>query len=197
MGGGTAAVFDGSSSLRAASSPVTNALTIAFWMKTTTDNGFSGTQWFQGAGLVDGELGGDTTDWGLSQLGTKLAFGIGSPDRTLISSRAVNTGEWIFVAATWDTSGVMSLYLDGTLEATYASASTASRRTDNPFFIGQDLAGATYTGSLDQIRIYDQALSAGGISAMHAAAVPEPSTYAAFFGLACLAVAARRRRYFH
>lgn len=193
VNGGTAAGFDGSSSLRADSSPVTSALTITFWMKTTSSYG-GGTQWFQGAGIVDGELGGDTTDWGTSVLGDKLAFGIGSSDRTLFSTRPVNTGEWIFVAATWDTSGAMSLYLDGALESTTELGSTSSRRSDNQFFIGQDLGGGAYTGSLDQIRIYDTALSAGQVSAVYAASIPEPSTYAALAGLAALAIAARRRR---
>lgn len=83
VNGGTAAVFDGSSSLQASDTPLSAALTVSFWMKTTTDNGLAGDQWYQGAGLVDGELGGDTTDWGISQIGTQLAFGIGSSDTTI------------------------------------------------------------------------------------------------------------------
>lgn len=192
VGGGMAAVFDGSTSLQASDTPVTTALTVSFWMKTTTDNGLIGDQWYHGAGLVDGELGGDTTDWGLSQIGSQLAFGIGSSDTTLFSTSSVNTGNWIHVAATWDTSGTMNLYLNGSLEATYGIGSSDLRDTTNPFFIGQDLGGGTYTGSLDQIRIYDSALSGGRISAL--AAIPEPSTYAAYAGLACLAAALGRRR---
>jgi hypothetical protein len=191
VNGGTAAVFDGATSLQAGDSPVTTALTVSFWMKTTLDNGMTGTAWFQGAGLVDGELGGDTTDWGISQMGTQVAFGIGSSDRTIFSSTNVNTGDWIHVAATWDTSGTMILYLNGNLEATDGLASTEPRGTINPFFIGQDLGGNTYTGSLDEIRIYDSALSAGQVAAL--AAIPEPATYAMFAGLAALGLAFVRR----
>jgi hypothetical protein len=192
VGGGTAAVFDGSTSLQASDTPVTTALTVSFWMKTTTDNGLGGSQWFQGAGLVDGELGGDTTDWGLSQMGTQVAFGIGSSDTTIFSTSSVNTGNWIHVAATWDTSGTMNLYLNGALEASYGVASAAPRNTFNQFFIGQDLGGGTYTGSLDEIRIYDSALSGGQISAL--AAIPEPSTYALLAGVAVLGLAVIRHR---
>jgi hypothetical protein len=192
-GGGLAAVFDGETSLQASDSPVTSGLTLSFWMKTTTDNAISGSQWYEGAGLVDGELGGDTTDWGISQMGTQLAFGIGYADTTIFSASNVNTGNWIHVAATWDTSGTMSLYLNGNLEATDIFASTEPRDTFNQFFIGQDLGGGTYTGSLDEIRIYDSALSGGQIAAL--AAIPEPATYAWIFGAgACLAVAFKRRR---
>nr|MBP9912694.1 PEP-CTERM sorting domain-containing protein [Opitutaceae bacterium] len=150
------------------------------------------TQWYQGAGLVDGELGGDTTDWGISQIGTQLAFGIGSSDRTIFSTSSLNTGDWTHVAATWDTSGIMNLYINGSLEATDALASTDARGTSNQFLIGKDLGSGFYTGSLDQIRIYDVALSAGQVAAL--AAVPEPATYAAFAGLLALGLAVWRRR---
>lgn len=193
VGSGTAAIFNGSSSLQASGTPMTTGLTVAFWMKTTSTYN-SGTQWYQGAGLVDGELGGDTTDWGVSLLGNKVAFGIGSSDLTLISTTSVNTGDWIFVAGTWDTSGAMNLYVNGVLEKTSSSASTVSRITTNPFLIGKDLSGAGYVGSLDQIRLYGSALTSGQVSSLQASSIPEPSTYAALAGLAALGVALWCRR---
>ncbi|MDB6164926.1 MAG: LamG domain protein jellyroll fold domain protein [Lacunisphaera sp.] len=198
VNGGTAAVFDGASSLQASDTPLTSALTVSFWMKTTTDNGLAGDQWYNGAGLVDGELGGDTTDWGISQIGTQLAFGIGSSDTTILSTSNVNTGNWIHVAATWDTSGAMNLYFNGTLEATNGGASWDDRDTSNQFFIGQDLGAdfdnpqQIYIGSLDEIQIYDSALSSGQITAL--AAIPEPATYAIFAGCGALGLALWRRR---
>lgn len=191
IGDGLAAVFDGNTSLQASDTPVTTALTIAFWMKTTTDNGLSGSHWYEGAGLVDGELGGDTTDFGLSQIGTQIAFGIGSSDRTIFSTSSVNTGQWIHVAAAWDTSGTMNLYLNGILEATDGIASYVPRDTTNPFFIGQDLGGNFYTGSLDEIRLYGSMLSGSQIATL--AIVPEPSI-TALLGLGALGLAFVRRR---
>jgi hypothetical protein len=192
VGGGTTAVFAGSASLQASDSPLTAGLTVSFWMKTTTDNSLSGEQWYHGAGLVDGELGGDTTDWGISQIGTQLAFGIGSSDTTIFSTSNVDTGNWIHVAATWDTSGTMNLYLNGSLEATEVFGSSDPRDPFNQFFIGQDLGGNFYTGSLDEIRIYDIALSSGQIATL--AAIPEPSTYAMCVGVMALGLAVLRRR---
>lgn len=193
VNGGSAAVFDGSTSLQASGTPLTTALTVSFWLKTTTDNGLTGTQWYEGAGLVDGELGGDTTDWGISQIGTQLAFGIGSYDVTIFSTSSVNTGNWIHVAATWEDSGTMNLYLNGVLDATTGGASSDPRDTSNPFFVGQDLGGNFYIGSLDQVQIYDSVLGSGQIAAL--SAIPEPSTYAALAGLAALGfVIVRRRR---
>jgi hypothetical protein len=192
---GLAAVFDGYASLQASDTPFTSALTIAFWMKTTTDNGGSGTQWFEGTGIVDGELGGDTTDFGISQIGTQIAFGIGSSDATIFSTSSVNTGAWTHVAATWDTSGSMNLYINGLLEASYGVASYDLRDSTNQFFVGMDLSGAAYSGSLDQIRIYDSVLSGGQISALATfSAVPEPATVALLgLGLLSLVIVRPRR----
>jgi hypothetical protein len=191
IGGGTAAIFDGNSSLQASDTPLTTALTVSFWMNTTSTAG-SGPQWYNGNGLVDGELSGDTTDWGVSQIGTQVAFGIGSSDTTIFSTSSVNTGNWIHVAATWDTSGTMNLYLNGSLEATYDTGSSDPRDTSNQFFVGQDSNGTFYTGSLDEIQIYDSALSSGQITAL--AAIPEPATYAIFAGCGALGLALWRRR---
>jgi hypothetical protein len=193
VGTGLAAVFDGTASLQASDTPVSAGLTIAFWMKTTTDNGIVGTQWYEGAGVVDGELGGDTTDFGLSQMGTQIAFGIGSSDATIFSTSNVNTGTWTHVAATWDTSGSMNLYVNGLLEASYSIASHDLRDPGNHFFVGMDLSGATYTGSLDEIRLYDSVLSSGQIAGLATlAAVPEPPP-SALLGLGVVGLAFLRR----
>lgn len=88
----------------------------------------------------------------------------------------------------------MNFYLDGELDATDATASTLGRRTDNQFFICQDLGSGYYTGSLDQIRLYGSALTAGQVAALHATASPEPSTHAAIMGAAVHALAGSRKR---
>ncbi|MBL8488925.1 MAG: PEP-CTERM sorting domain-containing protein [Rhodocyclaceae bacterium] len=61
---------------------------------------------------------------------------------------------------------------------------------------GGALIGA-FTGQVDEVRVYDTALSAGEVGGIYASviAVPEPETYATMLaGLGMLGALARRRR---
>ena len=59
---------------------------MAFWMKTGSAGGTGGNNWFNGAGLVDGEVAGVTNDFGVTLLNGKIAFGVGNLDTTLQST---------------------------------------------------------------------------------------------------------------
>ena len=66
-------------------------MTIEYWVK-TTQTSLTGSQWYNGSGIVDAEVAGGTSDFGTSLLNGKLAFGIGNPDITLQSTTSINTG---------------------------------------------------------------------------------------------------------
>jgi hypothetical protein len=174
-GVGSAAVFSGTNYLLGSATPVTTAFSVTFWMKTTTTQSVSSGNWFNGAGLVDHELGGVQNDWGLSQMGSKVAFGIGNPDRTIRSTTSVNTGSWVFVAATWSASSrTARLYINGTLEATDSSTSANARLTSG-FPLGADVnfvpSQGFFIGSLDEVRIYNTVLTGAEIIARYRAPV--------------------------
>lgn len=71
--------------------------TISFWVKTTATGGTG--QWWNGEGLVDGEVAGVVDDFGTSLVGSKAAFGVGNPDTTITSTTAINDGRWHHLAA--------------------------------------------------------------------------------------------------
>ncbi|HEU5395903.1 MAG TPA: glycoside hydrolase family 76 protein, partial [Verrucomicrobiae bacterium] len=70
--------FNGVNSSVKIANPVANDFTLAFWVKTTQNTG-SG-QWYNGAGLVDGDAPFVNNDFGTALVAGRFAFGIGNPD---------------------------------------------------------------------------------------------------------------------
>ena len=87
------------------------------------------------------------------------------------SSVAVNDGKWHFGAVVYDRSAnLLRLYVDGTANNTVALGSTTLTDTAN-LEIGRALLGGTprdyFNGSIDDVRIYNRALSATEIQQMY------------------------------
>ena len=135
--------------------PTLNNMTIEYWVK-TTQTSLTGSQWYNGSGIVDAEVAGGTSDFGTSLLNGKLAFGIGNPDITLQSTTSINTGVWTHVAATWDGStGAMKLYINGVLEGSTTGA-TGTRSAPPYIRIGSiQTAIQFFNGSIDELRIWN------------------------------------------
>lgn len=114
---------------------------------------------------------------------------------TPYSNVAVNDGQWHQIVAVLDgSSGIASLYIDGGLAASISGASTQYNST--PFLIGGTTAGPTYTGLIDEVKIYDNALSAGDVQSLYSSElsqVPEPAAIL-LFGIGLLGLAGIRRR---
>ncbi len=132
-------------------------MTIEYWMKTTS-TGATGpfVQWYEGNGIIDGEVPYFFDDFGTSLYGNKLAFGMGNPDTTIFSTSNVNTGNWVHVAATWShTTGAMKLYINGVLESTITGP-TALRTAAPRITIGMTQTGAhMFNGTIDEVRLWN------------------------------------------
>ncbi|HEX7653680.1 MAG TPA: glycoside hydrolase family 76 protein, partial [Verrucomicrobiae bacterium] len=89
---GNCLVFNGATSYVQVTNPLANDFTIAFWVKTTQANNAG--NWYNGAGLVDGDTPGGANDFGTALCSGKFAFGTGNPDQTIASSVAINDGVW-------------------------------------------------------------------------------------------------------
>lgn len=143
--------------------------TIAFWMKTTSIGG-TGINWYNGAGLVDGEVAGVVNDFGVSLLNGKVAFGVGNPDTTLQSTITVNDGQWHHVAVTRNGfDGTMTIYLDGNLNTNLFGPVGA--RMAPPFLrlgsLQNGAAGKFYNGALDEVRLYNGWLDTNSIALLN------------------------------
>ncbi|MDO7850258.1 M36 family metallopeptidase [Hymenobacter convexus] len=181
---GNALAFDGTDDYVSLPLLVSNDFTIETWVNTTQTGG-TGTQWWQGAGLVDGEVGGATNDLGLTLLGSKAAFGLGnagSADYTIISSVNINDGRWHHLAATRQ-GATLQLYVDGVLDASGTGAGTGTRNSPT-LRLGaiQSGAGGYFSGRLDELRVYSAVLTQANIRAdMQSTASAVPASLTAYF----------------
>ena len=136
---------------------VTGDFTVSFWMKVDTD-GFN----------EDSEAlivkGGNT--WGVERnaLGSSLSFVTyhGSQARTeLNGSIAVDDGAWHHVAAVYDQSaGEKRIYIDGVLDQSTAETRNVLTSSDDLYVGGNpDRTGRDFGGEMDQVQLWDDALS--------------------------------------
>lgn len=140
---------------------LTDALTIETWAKVPA--GGEGTQSAveKGAAWIEGEYnlavlyGGGTL---LQMRDLPAPCGDGNVGTT------IQDGEWHFLVGTWDGSTIR-LYVDGNLDAEMDCAGTLLTNTD-PMFIGARGGSQRFvTGALDEIKVYNYALSEAEILA--------------------------------
>jgi len=98
---------------------------------------------------------------------------------------------------TWASGGALSVYRDGTFLGSSGTFGGWSGSDAYGVWLDYDSYWTTYEGAgvVDDVRFSNIARSAGEIQAAYnLAAIPEPSTYAALFGLGALGLAVLRRR---
>ncbi|OVE82779.1 hypothetical protein BVY04_00040, partial [bacterium M21] len=132
--------------------------TVAAWIKTTASN----------AAILC---------WGSTGAGQKWNFRVQTGDGTagairvevnggyIVGSTVVNDGQWYHVAAVLDNDGTpdvkeVQLYVNGVLETSSKSGSSSiNTMSDRDVLIGKDFLARYFNGSLDDVRIYDKALT--------------------------------------
>lgn len=139
--------------------------TIAYWVKTTATGGTP--NWYNGEGLVDGEVAGVVDDFGTALVGSQAAFGVGNPDTTITSTTAINDGQWHHIAAARSAfTGLMQLYVDGVLQA--STNGPFGPKTSPPDLrigsIQTGVAGGFLAGTIDDVQIFGRVLSAPEIA---------------------------------
>jgi len=145
--------------------------TILLWVQTTDTGGT--VNWYNGKGLLDGEVGGTVNDFGTALVGTRAAFGIGNPDTTLTSVKRINDGLWHQVVCTRDAgSGAMQIYIDGAFDA--STTGPAGTRTAPPNLrlasIQTGAGGGFLAGNICDVAVYNRALTSNQISTLYRAA---------------------------
>lgn len=142
-----------------------NGFSIAFWAKPTAVK--------NGARFIDFGGGADGNNIILTRIGTTgtLAFQTfsGNSDGSAVSApNAIDLDVWQFLAAAVDNFGNVRIYKNGKLIQTGVSAAPASvRRTNNYIGRSNSSSDAYYQGDLDDIHIFNYALSENEISALY------------------------------
>ena len=164
-GPGCVLVFDGFNDYVEFNRPVADDFTLECWFNSTQIAGAEG-QWWQGIGLVDGEVNGLGNDFGLSIGAGKVQFGTGAPDITIRSVEVLADGQWHHVAATRQRStGAMLLYVDGLLVAS-GTGNTATLSNPYTSRLGSVNSGGNFFhGKLDEVRIWNTVRSEAQIQA--------------------------------
>jgi len=95
-------------------------------------------------------------------------------NRVDLKGSNVSTGEWYHVAGVRSSNGDMELYLDGSLDATDSNNSDTIPHTNNERIGGRADDGSleNFNGRIDDVRIYNRALTASEISDIYNATKP-------------------------
>jgi hypothetical protein len=140
--------------------PVQDDFTIVCVFQSTQGIG-SGSLFYQGAGLVNGEVAGVTTDFGACLfVNGSICAGTGSPDVAVTSAGGFNDGHpHIFTFKRTRSTGMVLLYVDG-LPAGTTTGSTASLTAPGRLALGaQQTALYFFSGDIAEVQIYANALS--------------------------------------
>jgi hypothetical protein len=159
--------FNGTDAYVELQRPVQDSFTITGWIKADVP-GRAGSQAYEGSGIFWSDVAGVANDFVVAALGTKLSFFCGNPDLSVNSNGDLVTGEWMHIAAVRDVQArTISVYIDGKLDNSISHSNTGPLNAQAVFVIGSNtLDGRYFTGMIDEVKIYDVALSADEIRAM-------------------------------
>ncbi|MCU0913731.1 MAG: LamG domain-containing protein [Planctomycetes bacterium] len=159
--------FNGTNAYVQLRRPVQDNFTLTAWIKAEVP-GRAGSQAYEGSGIVWSDVAGVANDFVVAALGTKLSFFCGNPDLSVNSKGDIVTGEWIHIAAVRDTGArTITVYIDGKLDSSVSHSNVGSLNAQAAFVVGGNTLDARYfNGWIDEVKIYDAALTAAEIKPM-------------------------------
>jgi hypothetical protein len=140
--------------------PVQDDFTMIFVFQSSQGIG-TGTDFYSGAGLVNGEVSGTANDFGISlNASGQLLAGTGNPDTTARSGTGYNTGApHVVTFKRSKSTGALALYVDNNQVAA-AGGGTQSLNSPNQLVLGaQQTLNNFLSGDIAEVLIYNSALS--------------------------------------
>jgi hypothetical protein len=151
---GNALQFNGTGTYGTITRIVQDDFTLEAWIKTGAT--LTGTNFWEGNGLVYADVMATVNDFGSSILNGKFAFGVGNPDTTIQSTSVVNSGQWVHVAATRSKiTGQIQVFVNGNAENMATPTQTQSLTAPMNITIGGNTINSRYySGTMDELRIW-------------------------------------------
>jgi hypothetical protein len=152
-------IFNGSNNYIALSNTTGANFTLACWINTTATS-LTGTQAWQGNGIMWSDVAGTFNDFVLAILNNQISFFTGNPDSSLNGSIILNTGAWFYITAVKNGSGSSKqVYVNGISEGSTSATSAALTANPNIAIGGNTLDSRYFNGKIANTQIYNRVLT--------------------------------------
>jgi len=153
----------------------TSALTVSAWVRADTHASTSGT--YDAIYTSSKDASGANTGFVLTATQNKwyCFYYSGTTWYSVLSDSNLVTGQWYHLASTWDGS-TAKLYVNGSVQTSTLSLSSISYSTVTSAKIGSYYTGNYLDGLIDEVSLFDSALSASDITSIYNSGVPNDIT---------------------
>jgi hypothetical protein len=146
---------------------IADDFSLELWFSSRSGRGTNVTQWWQAAGLLDGEVPGTVDDFGTSlDASGQVWAGTGNPDTSIHSRPGLADGKWHHVVLTRkEPTGALALFVDGVQVS--AGHGGSQRLTSAPGLrVGVLQSGRNFlTGTVADVAVYSSALPPATVTA--------------------------------
>ncbi len=161
---GKAARFDGIDDYVSTSRTVSTDFTLELWINTTASS-LTGTNAYEGNGLLWSDVGGSANDFVVAMLNNGLSFFTGNPDVSVTSAVAINDGRWHHLVATRNQGATVEIFVDGVARGTTTTNNNALNGNPSIMIGGNVLDSRYFAGLIDEVAYYPSVLSVDRIKA--------------------------------
>jgi hypothetical protein len=147
--------FNGTSQSMSTTTPnftlsATGSFTFSVWIEKTTTPG--------GVALINGSTAGGNFIW-LMQGGTNMTFGTNKQNSSWIyASAPLTISNWEHYVGVYN-NGAMTFYRNNVVESTATFTYTSVTSANLPFYIGKGISGGYFPGKIDDLGLWDRALT--------------------------------------
>jgi hypothetical protein len=173
---GGALEFDGVNDYLRISNVLGGNFTISLWIKTTQQFPLA-TNTSGGAGIVWSDVNGTANDFILGATRNaaglnRLSFQTGNPNVAINGVTDISSGQWVHIAAARRTTGNLKIFVNGKLDSFGIGGTAPLTANPNIHIGGNTINNLYFDGLIDDLRLYNRALSDAEIATLAVAGDP-------------------------